>query len=223
MRAPCIGLAIVCAMIAVPPKLAAQTRVDSGIAFPSDYVEKLAAEMATKPFVPPAEDVPEQWAKLDYDKYRDIRFRTERAVWRGQGRNFELHLLPSGWLYKQPITINIVENGRAVPVEPDNSLFEFGTLAGSPPEGKVMSFSGFRVNGPINRADVFDEIAVFQGASYFRAVSRGQVYGLSARGLAIDTGEPRGEEFPFFRTFWIETPPKGARQLVLHALLDCRA
>jgi glucans biosynthesis protein len=67
---------------------------------------------------------------------------------------------------------------------------------------------------------VFDEIAVFQGASYFRAVSRGQVYGLSARGLAIDTAQPTGEEFPLFRTFWIETPPTGARHLAVHALLD---
>jgi glucans biosynthesis protein len=74
-----------------------------------------------------------------------------------------------------------------------------------------MSFSGFRVNGPINRSNVFDEIVAFQGASYFRGLSRGQTYGLSARGLAIDTAQPSGEEFPFFRTFWIETPAKASR------------
>src|SRR4051812_5316719 len=170
--------------MAGPPELSAQS--DSGIAFAPGDLELLAAKMATKPFVPPTENVHEQWAKLNYDQYRDIRFRRERAVWHGQGRNFELHLLPAGWLYKQPISINVVENGRAVPVEPETALFDFGTLAGPPPEGKVMGFSGFRINGPINRPNVFDEIAVFQGASYFRAVSKGQVYGLSARGLAID-------------------------------------
>jgi periplasmic glucans biosynthesis protein len=220
VRAPWIGFAVVCALMSGALELAAQDRSDSGILFPPGYVEKLAAEMATKPFVPPTENVAEQWAKLNYDQYRDIRFRSERAVWRGERRNFELHLLPSGWLYKQPISINVVENGRARPIEPDNALFEFGSLAGPPPEGKVMGFSGFRINGPINRPNVFDEIAVFQGASYFRAVSKGQAYGLSARGLAINTGEPTGEEFPFFRTFWVETPAKGARQLVVHALLD---
>ena len=219
MWAPRIGFAVACALMASVP-VTAQNAGDPGIAFPAGYVEKLAAEMATKPFVPPTENLPEQWSKLNYDQYRDIRFRRERAVWHGQGRNFELHLLPAGWLYKQPISINVVENGRAMPVAPGNALFDFGTLAGPPPEGKVMGFSGFRINGPINRPNVFDEIAVFQGASYFRAVSKGQVYGLSARGLTIDTGEPTGEEFPFFRTFWIETPLRAARQLVVRALLD---
>ena len=164
--------------------------------------------------------MPEEWLNLGYDRYRDVRFRAERAIWRGQGRNFELHLLPSGWLFKQPVDIYVVDGGRAERVQPDSSIFEFGSLAGPPPEGKSMPYSGFRVNGPINSPKAFDEIAVFQGASYFRAVSRGQVYGLSARGLAIDTGEQKGEEFPFFRSFWIETPARNAQQIVVHALLD---
>ena len=83
-----------------------------------------------------------------------------------------------------------------------------------------MGFSGFRINGPLNRLDLFDEIIVFQGASYFRALSRGQIYGLSARGLALNVGKPDGEEFPQFRRFWIEKPQAGASKLVIHALLD---
>ena len=188
--------------------------------FTASYVDQLAAEMAAKPFTARPADLPDQWANLGYDQYRDVRFRPERAIWRGQGRNFEVHLLPSGWLFKQPVDIFVVDGGRFQPVHPDNSLFEFGPLAGAPPPGKTMTFSGLRVNGPINRAKTFDEIAVFQGASYFRAVSREQVYVLSARGLAIDTGEQKGEEFPFFRSFWIETPSKGVRHVVVHALLD---
>ena len=100
-------------------------------------------------------------------------------------------------------------------------MFEFGTVVGSPgPEEAPIGFSGLRINGPINQPNIFDEIFVFQGASYFRAVSRGQDYGLSARGLAVDVAQPSGEEFPFFRTFWVETPHKGAREVVVHALLD---
>ncbi len=76
------------------------------------------------------------------------------------------------------------------------------------------------MHGPINRPDYFDEYVVFQGASYFRAVGRGQLYGLSARGLAINTARPGGEEFPIFRAFWIEKPKPGARSIVIHALLD---
>ncbi len=145
--------------------------------FSADHVQKLAAEMASQLFAPPAEELPEQWAKLNYDQFRDIRFRRERAVWHGERRQFELQLLPSGWLFKHAVAIHLVDNGQARPLAPDNTLFEFGTLAGPPPPGKAMSFSGFRVNGPINRPDVFDEIVVFQGASYFRAASRKQVYG----------------------------------------------
>lgn len=211
---------VVAGLLAAVLPAAAEPQANSGLQFTPGYVDKLAADIAQKPFVAPETNLPEQWAKLNYDQYRDIRFRRERAIWHLQSRNFELHLLPAGWLFKQPVAINIVEGGRARPVEPDNALFDFGELAGPPPEGKTMPFSGFRVNGPLNRLNVFDEIAVFQGASYLRAISRGQVYGLSARGLAVDTGQPSGEEFPFFRAFWIETPARAARQLVVHALLD---
>jgi periplasmic glucans biosynthesis protein len=189
--------------------------------FSPEYVQQLARDLAKKPFASAKDEVPARWANLSYDQYRDVRFRAERAIWRGDRRNFELHLLPSGWLYKYPVAINIVDGGITKPIQPDNSLFAFGTLAGEPrADAPPMSFSGFRVNGPINRPNVFDEIVAFQGASYFRGLSRGQSYGLSARGLAIDTAQPSGEEFPFFRTFWIETPARGSRELIVHALLN---
>ena len=107
------------------------------------------------------------------------------------------------------------------PLQPDNALYEFGALVGQPKaDTPPIGFSGLRINSPINRPNVFDEVLVFQGASYFRGVSRGQAYGLSARGLAIDVAQPSGEEFPFFRTFWVERPARSSRQLVVHALLD---
>jgi periplasmic glucans biosynthesis protein len=61
---------------------------------------------------------------------------------------------------------------------------------------------------------------VFLGASYLRAVGKNQGYGLSARGLAVDTALPSGEEFPAFREFWIEWPSPDAQELVVYALLD---
>src|SRR5436190_17362210 len=83
-----------------------------------------------------------------------------------------------------------------------------------------LGFAGFRIHGPINRPDYYDEIGVFLGASYFRAVAKGLSYGLSARGLSLNTADPKGEEFPNFRTFWVERPAKGASSIVVHALLD---
>ena len=188
--------------------------------FSAALVKKLAADLASKPFVapPPAS---ERWANLGYDQYRDIRFRRERALWHGEHRNFELQLLPAAWLYKDPETINVVSGGISRAIAPDNAWFTFGNVVGPPPAGAApIAFSGFRLTGPINQPRLFDEIIVFQGASYFRAVSKGQTYGLSARGLAIDTAQPSGEEFPFFRSFWIEAPASRQPYVVVHALLD---
>ena len=97
-------------------------------------------------------------------------------------------------------------------------MFSFGSL-GPPPPGD-LGFAGFRLHGPINRADYFDEICVFLGASYFRAVAKGHGYGLSARALSLNTGNPAGEEFPAFRAFWLERPQPGQSSIVVSALLD---
>jgi hypothetical protein len=97
-------------------------------------------------------------------------------------------------------------------------LFNFGELPR--PTGEGLGFAGFRIHHPLNRPDYFDEICAFLGASYFRAVARHQGYGLSARGLAIKTADPGGEEFPAFRAFWIERPLPRSRSIVVHALLD---
>src|SRR3546814_10508609 len=95
-----------------------------------------------------------------------------------------------------------------------DTLFPYTTL--------FRSFSGVRLLSPINNPDVFDEIAVFQGASYFRSLGRGNLYGISARGLSIGTGGPQ-EEFPLFRTFWLEKPKPGAKAVQVHALLDSQS
>ncbi|MFT7027394.1 MAG: glucans biosynthesis protein, partial [Paracoccaceae bacterium] len=87
-------------------------------------------------------------------------------------------------------------------------------------EGAGLQWSGFRLRCPINRPDVLDEVAVFQGASYFRAIGRGQVYGTSARALAIRTGAPEGEEFPVFSRFWLVRPDPDANEMRFHALLE---
>ncbi len=125
-----------------------------------------------------------------------------------------------GWLYNLPVEIWLVDDGTAKRLKADSNLFSLGPLIKDAEPNAPYGFSGFRVHGPINRPDYFDEYVVFQGASYFRAVGRGQLYGLSARGLAVNTARPGGEEFPIFRSFWVEKPKLGARSIVIHALLD---
>jgi periplasmic glucans biosynthesis protein len=116
--------------------------------------------------------------------------------------------------------VNVVERGRSRPVPFSPELFSYGALVKPAAMQGVEGFAGMRLTTPLNQPDHFDEVVSFLGASYFRALGRGNVYGLSARGLAIDTALPSGEEFPAFRELWIEQPAPGAQRIVVHALLD---
>ena len=169
---------------------------DATAPFNASVVQNLAQQLSTSEFASPSLPLPETFKKLGYDQFRDIRFRTDQAIWRGDKIDFELQLLPMGWLYNMPVELWLVDDGTAKRLKADSNLFSLGPLIKDAEPGAPYGFSGFRVHGPINRPDYFDEYVVFQGASYFRAVGRGQLYGLSARGLAINTARPGGEEFP---------------------------
>lgn len=193
---------------------------DAGEAITPDYVAKLAQTLSARPFQKPRLEVPEPFARLTPEQYRDIRFRPEQALWRGEKLEAEVQLFPCGWIYDTPVEIFIVDGGRARSLKADGTLFAIGAQIPNAPHAAPFGFSGFRLHGPINRSDYYDEYAVFQGASFFRSVGRGQIYGLSARGLAINVGRPGGEEVPLFRTFWIEKPKPGQQEIVVQALLD---
>lgn len=183
------------------------------------YVRKLARTLAHRPYRPPKEMRSGTLAALSYDGYREIRFRAEKALWRNDDLGFELQLFPSGYLYTTPVEIYVVDGGRTRRVRPDPSLFDFGGLDLDASEAARIGFSGFRIHAPLNRRDHYDEFLVFQGASYFRGVGKGQFYGLSARALALETASPGSEEFPDFRSFWIEKP-EAPQSITVHALLD---
>ncbi len=217
--------ALVAVLAAARDVLSAQTALAAGgdaaaTVFGAENVRDIARKLAASDYVKPAIDLPDPFNKLSYDQYRDIRFRADHAIWHGEKLDVEIQLFPVGWLYDMPVEISLIDQGAVSALKADNHLFTLGPLIGKGPEAAPFGFSGFRVHGPINRADYFDEYTVFQGASYLRAVGRGQNYGASARGLAINTGRPGGEEFPVFRAFWIEKPKAGAANLIVHALLD---
>jgi glucans biosynthesis protein len=191
--------------------------------FNASNVNAEAKRLADQPFAKPSLDLPPPFNKLSYDQYRDIRFRPEKAIWKDEHLNFAVQPFAMGWLYDMPVDLWIVDSGTASRLVANSKLFSFGPLIGPGPEAAPFGFSGFRIHGPINRSDYFDEYAVFQGASYLRAVSRGLGYGASARGLALNTARPNGEEFPFFRTFWLEKPKPGATQITIYALLDSQS
>ncbi len=202
-----------------PAGHAAETLAPSG-PFDPLAIEALARSLAQAPFVPAPARLPGDLAHLDYDQYRDIRVRPSATIWAHAGSRFRVQLLPLGFLFTTPVEIAIVKGRTAQHVAYSPDMFTVGKLVPAPLPTQDIGFSGFRLLYPLNDPRRFDEVAVFQGASYFRSLGRDQGYGLSARGLALDVGRPSGEEFPVFRAFWIEEPPARSSTITVHAVLD---
>lgn len=206
------------AALAGPPPLLARD-VAATPAFDIELVKQRARALAAKRFDDGRERLPHDLKALSYDQYREIRFRPERALWRGDGL-FQVQFFHRGYIFDRPVRINLLDEGGPRPVASPAGLFDVGGNRFDPPPPDGLGFAGFRLHHPLHRPDYFDEFAVFLGASYFRLLGREQHFGLSARGLAIDTALPRGEEFPFFREFWLRRPPPDATAMTLYALLD---
>jgi glucan biosynthesis protein len=208
------------ALLSAAAPLRAAERVE-GTPFSRRTVPDLARTLASAAFRPPAA-VPEELKKLTREQYRSIQYRKDLAVWGRAPTRFSIEMLAPGFLYRDLVEVDVVENGRARPLPGDHSSFKAPSEAIAKLLAQAGKFAGFRLNYPLRRKDTSDEFLTFQGASYFRGLSRGQRYGLSARGLAVDVAEPGGEEKPLFRHFWIERPPAGVDNIVVHALLDSR-
>ena len=165
--------------------------------------------------------LPREIAKLTYDQWRKIRFRPEKSLWRGDPGQYEIQFFHPGFTFLEGVQISVVENevAQRYPFSPD--LFSYEGLP-APPPAEGIEFTGFRVHTPMNVPTYRDEVVVFNGASYFRPLGRGTVYGLSARGLAIDMGEPKPEEFPAFTEFFLVRPAEQDRNLWILALLESR-
>ena len=206
----------------VAPGLAQTDAQPNGGGAPFGYqdVVKRARDLAASPFDASIPALPNGLANLDFDAWRDIRFKPDKAFLGGQNGNFRLELFHLGHLYKRPVVVNVLRDGIPAPIPYASNLFDYGRTKVDANMPINLGFAGFRLRYPLNAPRVWDEVIAFLGASYFRFLGRGQRYGLSARGLAVGAGQRVNEEFPFFREFWIETPSPTAEQIVIHALLD---
>lgn len=190
--------------------------------FGLDDVAKRAEVQARVPFRPPTGEVPDWLTKISYDQWRNIRFRPERALWRDKKLPFQVQFFHPGLFYDRTVAIHVIDGKGNAPLPFNPSDFDYGSNEFGSRVPQDLGYAGLRLHYPIKRKDYLDEVIVFLGASYFRAVGRDLVYGLSARGLAVDTASPTGEEFPYFREFWLQQPAPNARSMVLYALLDSR-
>ncbi|PTV93764.1 glucans biosynthesis protein [Rhodobacter aestuarii] len=184
--------------------------------------DEMRAMAAAAP-VPPA-TLPDTFlSHLTYDHYRLIRFDPERARFADvENRRFLLHAFHLGWLFKEPVLLYEVKDGEAQPMgfDTDDFIYERESRAKVPEHEPLPGVAGFRLHTPLNRPDLFDELVAFQGASYFRALGRNSAYGLSARGLAVNTGLSVAEEFPRFTRFWIQRPEPGSEVITIWAALE---
>ncbi len=187
---------------------------------PFDYawLKGQARSLSNGPSRPAVDDIPDQLKSLDWDQYQDIRYRPDHALWAKDHVRFQARFFHLGLFYKTPVRIFEVVDGLAQELAYDPGMFDYGTsgVAGSQLP-RDLGFAGFRL---LYHTDPVRDIVAFLGASYFRAVGGEMQYGISARGLAIDTGMGRPEEFPTFTAFWLERPTRDTGRLVVYALMD---
>lgn len=199
------------------PEAAGMT-LGTAVPFNPVMVQLAARDLAANPFQAPPM-VPKGWQDLSFDQFRGIWFDTRHTLWRGTKGAAQVEFFPAGLYFTSPVRINAVERNTATPVKFELRVFDTTDQFPKLPE-EGAGFAGFRLLGEVEAEGRFQEYTVFQGATYFRAIARGQNYGLSARGLALKTASPEGEEFPFFSEFWIEAAVQGAASVRVHALMD---
>jgi glucans biosynthesis protein len=189
-----------------------------------DYVAHRAYERALKPFHSPRMDLPRvlQQDNLNYDKYREIRFRRDRALWAADNLPFRVEFFHPGYLYQEPVRVNEFTLTHTQPIRFMQDLFDYGKLTDLASQIPTKTgYAGFRILYQLNQTNIFDELGVFLGASYFRLLGKDQHYGQSARGLAIDCGDAdRPEEFPIFTDWWLGKPNSDDTELRFYAILD---
>ena len=189
--------------------------------FSYDGLRTAARKLATLPHAPAKQDLADYWKNLTYDQHRDIRFKMESGLWAKDALPFSVDFFHPGWTAKKTVTIHEVVDGAATPLTFDRSLFDYGKETvpdGTPPP---PGYAGWRARFHLNSEKYMDEFLVFMGASYLRAIPKGAPYGLSARGLSLNSGLPGvPEEFPDFTEFYLQRPVKDAKSLTAWAMLQ---
>ena len=201
--------------------LTSSATLSASESFSFETLRAKARKLAEAPYVEPKLQLADFWRNLTYDQHRDIRFKMDSGLWAEQKGDFSIDFFHPGWTAKKMVAMHEVKGGSEEPLKFDQSLFDYGKQkipAGTPSPG---GYAGWRARTHLNTADYMDEFLVFMGASYFRSIPKDAPYGLSARGLSINSGLPGvPEEFPDFTEFYLEKPDKDSKTLKAWALLE---
>lgn len=177
-----------------------------------------AKSLSDTAYVAPSDKLPPAIAALNWDQHQSLRFERDAALWTQSNSHFRAEFFHLGMFTRTPVKIFEVLDGAAEPIHYDSSLFDYSQTDLSKNERpEDIGFAGFRLHA---MTDWERDLISFLGASYFRAVGSSMQYGLSARGLAINTAHPDGEEFPRFTEFYLQKPDPGSNQVEIYALMD---
>lgn len=187
---------------------------------PFDYawLKGRARALSAAAYVAPVDRLPAAVKALDWDQYQSIGFRDDHALWEGTDAKFRAKFFHLGLFTHHGVHMYDLHDGAATEIAYDPAMFNYGKsgLKGAKlPDD--LGFAGFRLNF---HTDLQRDVSAFLGASYFRAVGAEMQYGLSARGLAVDCGMNRAEEFPRFTSFWLERPASDSSKVTVYALMD---
>ncbi len=175
------------------------------------------AEAASQePYVPPIVPKPELIDLVNYSAHWQIKFRKDASFFPG-AKDAAVQLFHPGRFFPEPVGIYMRDaQGETREVPFGKNVFDMpeDNPAQDLPEG--YGFAGFRVMRP----DMKPDWVSFLGASYFRTDGPEAQYGLSARGLALNTGLNQPEEFPRFSAFWLGPPETEGDDLSVWALLE---
>ncbi|WP_074078322.1 glucan biosynthesis protein [Microvirga massiliensis] len=221
------GLAAVAASQALPGSASAQNQTPQSIIqlamgdgqrFDAGLVTEIARQIARRPFVPPVNDLPDVFASLTYEQYVGIKSLPSSLIWSTEGAGIAVEPLHRGSLFSNPVTLFLIEDGVVRRLAFDRTRFDYGKL-NVPANLGDIGYSGVKLYSAFGNGQPTD-FAVIQGATFFRALARGQNYGVVARALTLKPAEVRGEEFPIFRALWLERSVPGSNQIVVHGLID---
>ncbi|ROT99613.1 glucan biosynthesis protein G [Marinobacter sp. R17] len=188
-------------------------------AFGLEDVEQMAKARAGKPYEAPA-SAPQFLRDLSYSDYQAVRFKPEAGLWREGRSRFQVRMFPPGSYYSHAVTLHEVDSEGVEPINFDKANFTYPNDAFAKRVPADLGYAGFRLTFPMHKETDQEQFMVFGGASYFRGLGRDNRFGLSARGIAINTGLPSGEEVPSFVEFWLERPAGGSDTMRVYALLD---
>jgi glucans biosynthesis protein len=189
--------------------------------FSFEQLIERARSAAQQPYKPPYRPAPEIVAKIDYDAHGKIRFKTDRALFAPAGP-YPATFFHLGQFFPSSVKMHALADGQASEIlySPDEFEMPKSSVARKLPHDS--GFTGFRLHESTQRADwKTQDWLAFLGASYLRSIGEQGQYGLSARGLAVNTAVPGGpEEFPNFTEFYLESAKDAASPVLVYALLD---